>query len=290
MSERPTTSWHVPDALLRAYAEERVRDVDAWSVEAHLSDCARCTSELVRVVAGTGAGDLVDAVRPRLLEGLPAQVRAPRPTAARRAWLLATSGTGARGAWLVAVAVTVVAAAVLDAFGGAGVRGSGIGAGWSSPWGGLLVVAPLLPVLGVALSYGSFDPVHELVASTASGGLRLVLWRTLAVLAVSIPAVLVVGFVIGQSAPVAWLLPALGLTSLTLAVGSFVELSRAALGVGVGWLVAVIGPGLTDDAPVLLGTRAAPLWLALLLVAGAAVLVRRDAFSLRPFPPVKEIS
>lgn len=290
MSEAPTTSWHVPDALLRAYAEDRVRDVDAWSVEAHLGQCSRCTGELGRAVAGTGAGNLVEAVLPRLLEDLPAQVGGPRPTATRRAWLLATSGAGARWAWLAAVAVTVVAAAALDVLGGAGDQGAGLAAGWLSPGGVLLVVAPLLPVLGVALSYGTFDPVHELVASTASGGLRLVLWRTLAVLAVSMPAVLVTGFASGLTAPVAWLLPALALTVLALALGSFVELSRAALSVGVGWLVAVIGPGPTGSAPVLFETRAAPLWLALLLVGGAAVFARRDAFSPRPLPLVKEIS
>lgn len=290
MSERPTASWHVPDALVRAYAEDRVRDVDAWSVEAHLAQCSRCTSELGRAVAGTRAGNLVEAVRPRLLEDLPAQVRAPRPTAARRAWMLTTSGTGARWAWWAAVTVTVVAAVLLDLVGDVGVRGSGSTAGWLSPGGVLLVVAPMLPVLGVALSYGTIDPVHEVVASTPSGGLRLVLWRTLAVLAVSIPAMVVAGFAAGLSAPVAWLLPALALTVLTLALGSFVELSRAALSVGAGWFLAVIGPGLSESTPVLLEPRAAPLWVALLLLGGAAVVVRRDAFSLRPFPPVKELS
>lgn len=290
MSERPTTSWHVPGALLRAYAEDRARDVDAWSVEAHLGQCPRCAGELVRAVAGTGAGNLVDEVLPRLLEDLPAQLRAPRPTAARRAWLLATSGTGARWAWLVAVAVTVVAAASLDVLGGAGDHGSGIEAGWLSPGGVLMVIAPLLPLLGVALSYGTLDPVHELVASTASGGLRLVLWRTLAVLAVSMPAVLVAGFAIGLSAPVAWLLPSLSLTVLTLALGSFIELSRAALSVGVGWLVAVVGPGLSESTPVLFEARAAPLWLAVVLLGGGAVFTRRAAFSNRPLPLVKETS
>lgn len=290
MSESATTNWHVPDGVLRAYAADRVRDVDAWSVEAHLGRCSRCADELVRAVAGTHAGGLVDAVLPRLLDDLPAQSHAPRPTAARRAWLLATSGTGARWAWLVAVVITVLAAAALDALGGAGHHGSGMAGGWLSPGGVLLVVAPLLPVLGVALSYGTFDPVYEVVASTASGGLRLVLWRTLTVLAVSMPAVLVAGFVIGLTAPVAWLLPSFALTVITLALGSFVDLARAALGVGGGWLVAVIGPGLTESAPVLFETRATPLWLALVVVAGAAVYTRRSAFSPRPVPFVKETS
>jgi hypothetical protein len=290
MSDTPTASWHVPDTLLREYAEERVRDVDAWSIEAHLGQCSRCTGELVLLVADTGAGTLVTAVLPRLLEDLPAQLRAPRPTAIRGTWVLATSGTGARWAWLAAVAVTVIAAATLDALSATGPQGVGNPAVWLSPGGVLLVVAPLLPVLGVALSYGTFDPVHEVVASTPSGGLRLMLWRTLAVLAVSMPALLVAGFAIGLTAPVAWLLPALALTALTLALGSFVELSKASLGVGAGWLLAVIGPGLAGSAPVLLEARATPLWLALVLFGGAAVVTRRDAYSPRPLPLLQEIS
>lgn len=290
MTETTPTSWHVPADLLRAYAQDRVRDADAWSVEAHLGACPRCTDALVRAVVGTGAGALVESVRPRLLADLPAQLSAPRPTAARRAWFLATSGVGARWAWWAAVAFTVVVAVALSATGaGAGRSGQGIvGGAFAGSW--LTVVAPLLPLLGVALSYGTADPACELVASTASGGLRLLLWRTLTVLVVSLPAVLVTGLVVGLAAPVAWLLPSLALTALTLALGSFVELARAAAGVGAGWLVAVIGPGLSASTPVLLEARFAPFWLALVLLGGAAVAARRDAFSHSPSSHVQEVS
>ncbi|MFF6905713.1 hypothetical protein ACFY9Q_07225 [Streptomyces sp. NPDC012389] len=53
----------------------------------------------------------------------------------------------------------------------------------------LLVTAPVLPLAGVALSYGRHaDPLYEVVTSTPSGGLRLLLIRAAAVLAVSVPA------------------------------------------------------------------------------------------------------
>jgi len=290
MSEHPVTSWHVPTVLLRAYADGGARDADAWSVEAHLAQCARCTDELARAVVGTRAGAVVASVRPRLLADLPAQVRGPRPTAARRAWLLATSGTGARWAWLLAVAVTVVMAAVLDVVTSTGHQATGTAGAWPATGGWLLVVAPLLPLLGVALSYGAVDPMHELALSTASGGLRLVLWRTLAVVVVSTPAVEVAGLVLGLTAPAAWLLPSLALTVLTLAIGSVVDLARAALGVGVVWLAAVAGPAVAGAAPALLQARFAPLWLALVVIGGASVVARRDAFARRPSSLVKEIS
>ncbi len=290
MSETPTTAWHVPDAVLRGYAEDRVRDADAWSVEAHLGQCPRCRRALAGAVEGTGVGTLLEGVRGRLLDDLPAQSHVPPPTAARRAWLLSTGGGGARSAWLIAVLATVVVAVALDALGGAGKHGSGLAAGWLSPGGLLLVVAPLLPLVGVALSYGAFDPARELVASTASAGLGLVLWRTLAVLVVSMPPVLVAGLVVGRTAPILWLLPSLALTTLAVVLGSFVELSRAALGVGVGWLVVVIGPGLTESTPVLLESRVAPLWVAVLLLGGAVLVARRDAFSHHPLPLGREAS
>lgn len=286
MTETPT-SWHVPDAVLRAYTEDRVRDADAWSVEAHLGQCPRCRRDLARVVEGTEVGTLLADVRGRLLDDLPAQSHTPRPTAAHRAWLLSTGGGGPRAAWLVAVLATVAVAVVL---GGAGGHGARLAAGWSSPGGLLLVVAPLLPLAGVALSYGAFDPARELVASTATAGLGLVLWRTLAVLTVSLPAVLAAGLVVGKTAPAVWLLPSLALTTLALALGSFVELSRAAVVVGVGWLVAVIGPGLTESTPVLLESRVVPLWVVVLLLGAMALVARRDAFSRRPLPVGREAS
>lgn len=284
MTETPT-SWHVPDAVLRAYAEDRARDADAWSVEAHLGQCPRCRRALAGAVEGTGVGEILADVRGRLLDDLPPQSHTPRPTAARRAWLLSTGGGGPRAAWLMAVLATVAAAVVL---GGAGEHGSGFAAGWASPGGLLLVVAPLLPLIGVALSYGAFDPARELVASTATAGLGLVLWRTLAVLAVSLPAVLAAGIAAGRTAPAVWLLPSLALTTLTLVLGSFVDLSRAAVGVGVGWLVAVVGPGLTESTPLLLESRVVPLWVTVLLLGGAALVARRDAFSRRHLPLGRE--
>jgi hypothetical protein len=54
----------------------------------------------------------------------------------------------------------------------------------------LLVLAPMLPVLGVALAYGSAaDPSHEIQLATPTHGLRLVAIRSVTVLVVSIAIV-----------------------------------------------------------------------------------------------------
>jgi hypothetical protein len=122
----------------------------------------------------------------------------------------------------------------------------------------LLAVAPLVPVAGVALSYGRHaDPLHEIVATSPSGGLRLVLMRTAAVLAVSVPLLTGAGLLLPATDPrlpqapaaAAWLLPGLALTLATLALSGYVGCRTASAVVGGGWLLALAAPLLTAPDP-----------------------------------------
>lgn len=256
---------HLADVVLHAYAEDRLADVDAWSVEAHLDRCPDCRGRLPldettgRIVAEVGA-----ALPSRLpmpgLAGSPRQGRIRPGTRWRRSTVLLGAGPAARAGWLGSVAVTLalVAAVATDIV---SVKA------WV-----LLLVAPVLPVLGVASSYGRHtDPLHDLVASTPYAGLRIVLWRTLSVLAVAVPVSLAAGAVSGIGVPGLWLLPCLTLTVLTLGLGAVVEPYRAGIGVTVGWAVLVLAPVGGDR---LVAPAAVPGWLAgvavavLLLVAG----------------------
>ncbi|MFD4986779.1 hypothetical protein [Streptomyces sp. NPDC058374] len=111
----------------------------------------------------------------------------------------------------------------------------------------LLLVAPLLPLAGVALSYGPHtDPLHELVATSPGGGLRLLLVRGGAVLAVCVPALTVAGALLppvaGGPGPAAWLLPALALTLGALALGSYLGCRNAVAVVGGLWSLGVLAP------------------------------------------------
>ncbi|MET9661403.1 zf-HC2 domain-containing protein, partial [Streptomyces sp. NPDC006510] len=209
--------WHVSAELAGRYAAGSVTETDAWSVEKHVEACGECAARLsaaVRARPETGAA--LDAVRAGVLaavaaEGIPARgpvhrARHPAPAhrarhlgpvrsarhlgpvrSARRRFpgavtragrLLWSAGPALRGPWLLALLLVAVGALVLA-------YGAGVG-DTARPL--LLVVAPMLPLAGVALSYGRHaDPMHEITAATPSGGLRL-LTRTAAVLAVSIPA------------------------------------------------------------------------------------------------------
>ncbi|MFI8367190.1 hypothetical protein [Streptomyces sp. NPDC085466] len=160
----------------------------------------------------------------------------PAPPAPSRAWASPARiwwavGPALRGSWLAAVALVAGAAFALS-------HGAGLPTGRT--W--LLAAAPVLPLAGVAVSYGPrADPLHELAASTPAGGLRLLLTRTVAVLAVCVPLLIAAGALLppeaGLPGAAAWLLPGLALTVGTLALGSFVGCRAAAATLGGGWLL-----------------------------------------------------
>ena len=167
----------------------------------------------------------------------------------RLAW---AAGPALRGPWLVSLLVIVVGAVcAARATGFGGVRPL------------LLLLAPVLPTLGVAVSYGRHaDPMHEIVASTPSGGLRLLLARTAAVLTVSVPLLTLAGLLLpataGGPGPAAWLLPGLALTLAALTLGSYIGCRAATGAVSTGWLLAVGAPAAAapGGAPALLPTDA----------------------------------
>ena len=101
-----------------------------------------------------------------------------------------------------------------------------------------LVVAPLVPVAGVAAAYGPWiDPMYEVTQAAPMSSFRLVLLRASAVLVVA-------AIVVGASAvalpgadwtAAAWILPALGLTFASLALSTFMPTHWAAGVVTLAW-------------------------------------------------------
>jgi hypothetical protein len=248
--------FHVNDVALRAYTEDRLVDVDAWSVEAHLERCRACQD---RIVLHGPVADAVAAARISVRESVSL---ARRPGRWRRVMVLIGVGPAARTAWLISLAVTVSLAVAL-------VVNPLLMPSWV-----LLLLAPVVPVLGIVGSYGPYtDPLHELVAATPYSGLRIVLWRTISALAATIPVALVCGVVADIGTPVMWLLPCLALTCLTLALGCLMDIARAGIVVATAWVVLVLAP-LKDAAVIAPSTTA--VWLLVTAAAMALMLVRRD--------------
>ncbi|WP_433793501.1 zf-HC2 domain-containing protein [Actinoplanes sp. CA-252034] len=247
-------SHHVSDAELLAWTRDRLTEPDVWSLEAHLDECRACRARV--------PGD--PAPPPT---ALPPQGRVRRATPARRIRMLVGSGPHARAAWISAVAATVGLALVVAA------QPVAVVPQWV-----LLLTAPALPVLGTAMSYGRHtDPLHEMVASTAYGGLRIVLWRTLSVLVVSLPVSVAAGLASGLGVPAVWLLPCVALTALTLALASLTGPAVAATAVGAAWGVLVVGTrwspeGTTD---LLVSTGTTPAWLITTVAAVLLIIVRK---------------
>ncbi|MDX2559380.1 zf-HC2 domain-containing protein [Streptomyces sp. TX20-6-3] len=218
-------------------------------------------------------------IRPSRLAPAPTP-HAPTPFGrwARLWWAV---GPALRGSWVVAVLLVV-----------GGAFGLAHGAGVQGARSLLLALSPVLPLAGVAVSYGRHaDPLYEITAATPSGGLRLLLTRTAAVLAVCVPLLTAGGALLppvaGFPGAAAWLLPGLALTLATLALGSFVGCRAAAATLGGGWLLAVAGPLLgpadtaasaTALAPYFSGPAVQGGWAATALACAALLALRRRSF------------
>ncbi|MFJ8851763.1 zf-HC2 domain-containing protein [Streptomyces sp. NPDC102437] len=300
--------WHVSEELAGRYAAGSVPETVAWSVEKHVEACGGCAARLSAAVrARPEAGAALAAVRAGVLaavaaegvsvEEVPAEgasagepargARLRFPGAATRAGrLLWAAGPALRGPWLLALVLVAVGAVAL-AYGAGGGAGEAV-----RPL--LLVVAPVLPLAGVALSYGRHaDPMHEITAATPSGGVRLLLTRTAAVLAVSIPALTLAGAALpasaGRPGAAAWLLPGLAMTLAALALGSYVGCRTGATSVAVAWAAAVVLPAFAASPPASVAAAASAAryfagpaaqagWAAGALVCAALLAVRRRSF------------
>jgi signal transduction histidine kinase len=141
-----------------------------------------------------------------------------------------------------------------------------------------LVVAPLLPVAGVAAAYGRWaDPMHELSQAAPTPAIRIVLLRSAAVLAstafvVGLASVLAPGT---DRTAAAWILPALGLTLASLALSTFMPTHRAAAAVTIVWFAGLlVTSSVTRDGLEAFRARGQAVFF-VLVVASSAVLARR---------------
>ncbi|MFE6553027.1 hypothetical protein ACFVHS_32180 [Streptomyces sp. NPDC057746] len=249
---------HPTTVVLARYAEggRGLDDAALWSIEVHLDACAECREQLAAEITPATA-ELLDRVAVSLdqvihTSPLPARRRTRAAAAHRRllAWTLLP--------WL-AVTVAVLGCGVL------------LDSAEPSLPSLVLLLAPVAPLPGVAVAWSRrIDPVWELIATTPAAGLAMVLRRTLAVLVVVLPALLMAGVSTGTSLALV-LLPCLAFTAATLALGAFIGVRRAAIALGVAWSAGVLLPSVATESlsPVLQpGSNAA--WVATTVALAAA--------------------
>ena len=202
-------TWHVDAEDLRAYSQGELAPPALWSADTHLVACAECRAVLAEV------GESVDAA----WERLDAELDAPRPGLFER--LLVRIGVADHTARLLA-ATPVLRRSWLGAV-VAGLVMSVLAAQSTGSVTLFLALAPLLPLAGVALSYGpALDPTCEMAVVSPVHGFRLLMIRTVAVLTAGLALCGLATLALpglGLRA-LAWLLPALALTSAGLALSA----------------------------------------------------------------------
>ncbi|WP_405892671.1 zf-HC2 domain-containing protein [Streptomyces sp. NBC_00104] len=265
---------HASTRLIDGYArgDTDIAADEVWALEAHLEGCPVCRDRLSAATATAPAvAALVATVwsdlEPRLA-ATPTMPRRRRRSARLSRWLTPTMAP-----WLAMVMSVTLLALLLDLAD----SGTGYGSGQVSL---VLLLAPVLPVLGVAASWSrGLDPAYELTASVPRAGLPLVLRRTASVLAVVVPALLAGGWVTGVTTA-QWLLPCLAFTSTTLALGGVVGVTRAAVALVVVWAAVVVAPTLaTSHTPFALRTDGLPVWGLILTLGIGVVIARRGAYA-----------
>jgi hypothetical protein len=213
--------------------------------------------------------DAVEVPRASVFERLLRGAGLPAPEAR-----LVAVASAFRGVWLAGVAAVLVFAALAAAVGHA--RGMWL----------FLAVAPVVPCLVVAAGYDPrLDPALEPELVTPYPVLRLVLLRTVAVLALALPAVLLFGLVVPGETAFAWLLPAIGFVAVVLAASTWVSPLRSAIAVSSAWLGVVWLLAARSGAPdVVLQAKAQAGFLVLAAASFAVFVVRRRRLrELRPW-------
>lgn len=232
------SAWHVDEPAMRAYAARELEALQRASVETHVIGCGSCRSQLARVSNGSIGAVSFDDVWDRV------QTRIESAPAARSTRWLGRLGivesdrvvvrqVGRQSLqWTIATTFMLALAALA----------AGLGVHDSARL-GFVLLAPLLPPLGVAATY-RLTPTSTTSLETTSpySPARLLLWRTGYALFTAVPAAIILGAVIPGNAwlSVAWLLPSAACTTIVLVAATWTDPLRPAISVSAAWLGLVV--------------------------------------------------
>jgi hypothetical protein len=262
-----TGTWHADDVQLSRYVEGEPDPVDGASIEQHLVHCSECRQRVASFVPPQPLALTWDRIRQAAEE--------PRPTAVQR--VLVRLGVPASDALLVAAAPSLRTSWLLGLAGTLAFVGLSVAYGGAQGLTFFLLVAPMVPVVGVAAAYGpAVDPAYEVGVAAPYRGERLLLLRTAAVLATCLPLVAATSLLVpGLTATAfAWLLPALAFSVVLLAASTWCRPVVAATGLGLAWACAVGAAGVARRADAVLTPTLLLAYTALGLVAAVVLRLR----------------
>ncbi len=280
--------WHADTALLDRYAHGSTDLASAASIEEHLLSCAECRERLANTadidhVLPVGLidamwneiADVVDRPHETLVERILHRVGVSE-SAAR----IVSATPALRLAWIGAVAIAA-AFAVWAAYGST-----------HDPI-VFLWFAPVVPLAGVATAFGpSIDPLHEVALAAPLPATRILALRTSAV-GVTAGLILIPASLALPGFAAAWIMPALAVCALALALGTTMEAARAALVAGGLWVLAVPSwiwfstaePRRLAAQLALFGPTGQIFWVALTAIALSVVYLRREQFDFLAHQP-----
>lgn len=227
------SGWHVDESALTGFVARRLEPLERSSVEAHLMGCITCRSALGRVSGGSAGSLSFDRLWDRV------QTRIEHQTAPRTSrWLrrlgvtepdtvvLRTIGSQTLQ-WTIATTLVLgvaALAAVLTIHDSARL--------------GFVLLAPILPPLGVAATYVLTPTSTALLERAAPySPARLLLWRTTYAVATAVPASIGLGAVIpgDEWLAFAWLLPSAACTAIVLVAATWRDPVVPAVAVSTVW-------------------------------------------------------
>jgi hypothetical protein len=265
-NETPARVWHVDPEALQGWVDGVAGPLASVSVEQHVQHCGHCQAAVTELLPATLRSSWDDVL---------AAVEVPRPGWVQRFLLrlglshsdslIVASGPTLRVPWILGTIGVLFFVLVATVY--ADVNAPGL----------FLLVAPLIPLAGVAVAYGpASDPSYEAVLTSPYPMVRLALLRTVSVLTTSVPLVIGAGLLLPTSTlvAVAWLLPAAGFIAVVLTASNWVEPSYAAVAVGVSWFTAVVWATRVGDPTAVLAPAALAIYLAMLGVAVLTMLHR----------------
>jgi hypothetical protein len=271
---------HPDEDLLDRYATGSVDQVTAWSVEAHLTACARCRQAVSPLVdpARLSRNREVMLVRVATTDGGRVRQLLSRCGVPDHVLRLLTATPSLRLSWMLSVV------GVLAVVAGEGLLSAYVSGGPVVPHHAqvpllFLLVAPLLVLATVAGAFLPwFDPASSLAVAAPFSGFVLLLLRSVSALATALVPVVVAAFVVPGPGwlPAALLLPSLALCAVALAVAVVVGPRAAAVTAGAAWVVPVLWVGVAQSPQLAVQWRGQAACAVVLVAAVAVLVVRRD--------------
>jgi anti-sigma factor RsiW len=257
--------WHANEEMLHFYARGDGGIAVTASIEAHLMSCPECRARIALVSAQP---------LERSWERVAEQIHEPSPSPTvrlmRRAGLgesdslLLSATRSLDGAWMLAT-LAVVLFAALAAIPSV-TQGRAL----------YLLVAPLVPVVGVVAAFRSADPLAAVVAAAPYAKARLALLRTIAVVITAVPLSMIVGGIVPGIAwlAFAWLLPALALTLGTLLAMTWWDPEPAGVMAAACWIAVIATAYASRDVAAIVQPAVQLVYVTIAAVAAAGLAAR----------------